>query len=831
MIDFSKLAQNASASKPSSILETFQALDRQVSHVELRPSQVKTLTALSERIDEHDLVVKLNTGGGKTAIGLLYLKHLMDKHQEPVVYLVPNTQLVDQVISEGKSIGLPVFHWKAGESYAPEEALRCAGVMVCTYDKFFNGKSTFARQKITPCALVLDDVHAGVETIRQKFSAELPDSAYDALVNLLGDALQEHDPVSWAGVLRGAVDAIVEVPFWLQQRYQASITEILAASADTDELKFSWPNISQATESVRIFISGQKGYITLDPPHIERIPHYAGASHRLFMSASIHDGGVLVRELGCDTDAARRPVDASGETSVGERLVIVPSLIEPNFSDEDLIRVAQAIRPVANVVVLVPSFAHGKKWADAGATVASQESINDVIGLLRTTPAGNIVVFAQRYDGIDLPDNACRLLIMDGLPSAENLADSHESAKISAVAGMRGKVAIKIEQGLGRAVRSSSDYCAVILGGREIAGFISRSQVAKNLSPFTVRQLEIGREVSSALRGSPNVVQGVVDTITQLLRRDPGWKLFYQQEIGKATVSPEIQNFVNRRIEVAHLEREAVKRALSRDYGNASRLAQRAADAIDEDDLRGVAKQAAARYQHFYDEPGAMRLQVSAYGDNPHVSRPPMLVPAQIRKITNQAESISMWLKSFTDPNGSLLALDALKAEASFASDFNIVEEAIRELGCILGAESNRPDKEFGRGPDNLWIFGEEAFVIEVKNEKTAALSKGDAEQLQSSIQWVEQNYKGLTELNAVVVSNIVFADVLGDFAFGAQIWRQVEINTIVDRLRKLSSSAVTQGELFLTSPSNIQGMLGSHQLLPAQLRHLGVGVEQKRPK
>ena len=73
MIDFGKLAQTASAAKPSTILDTFLALDRQVSHVELRPSQLRTLEALSTHISDRDVVVKLNTGGGKTTIGLLYL--------------------------------------------------------------------------------------------------------------------------------------------------------------------------------------------------------------------------------------------------------------------------------------------------------------------------------------------------------------------------------------------------------------------------------------------------------------------------------------------------------------------------------------------------------------------------------------------------------------------------------------------------------------------------------------------------------------------------------------------------------------------------------------
>lgn len=829
MIDFTKLAQNSSSKAPTSIIGTFQALDRQVSHVELRPSQIRTLEALSDRIEERDLVVRLNTGGGKTTIGLLYLKHMMDKLREPVVYLVPNSQLVEQVISEGANVGLRVLHWKPREPHAPDEAARAEAIIVCTYDKFFNGKSTFARQRITPCAIVLDDVHSGIESIRSNFSAELPTEAHTALLKLLTSALKEHDPVTWAGIAKGESDAIIEVPFWLQQRFQSQITQICAQFADSQELVFNWPNIAPAIELVRIYVSGQQAYITLDPPQVERVAHYSNARHRLFMSASIHDAGVLVRELGCDPQSAKRPVDASGESSIGERMVLVPSLIEPVFSDSDLISVALSVRQVANVVVLVPSFPKAEKWVAAGATLAKNESISEIIRSIRKSSSGNIVVFAQRYDGVDLPDSACRLLIVDGLPLAESLADRQDASKTGLVTGMRGKVATKIEQGLGRAVRSSSDYCAVILGGRDIASFISRSEVARNLSPFTVRQLEIGRIVSSALSDENGVANAVVGTINQLLKRDPGWKMFYQQEISKVDVSSETLSFIEGKVEIARLEREASRKALARDYVSASKLLQNAADAIDEPDLRGVAKQTAARYQFFFDQPSAMNLQLSAFGDNPNVSRPPMLMPAQIRKVTNQAESIATWLRSFTHPNGSLLTIDALMASTSFSQDYKAVEESVRQLGELIGSESTRPDNLFDRGPDNLWLFGTEAFVIEVKSEKTSPLSKGDAEQLQSSVLWLNQNYRGIEKINPIIVSNVVLADVADDFSFGALVWTQSDLEQILSQFRRLCSSAVTQGALFLSSPSNIQGLLGPHILLPGQLRSLGSPVAQRR--
>src|SRR5690606_10688411 len=117
-----------------SLIETFSRLDRQVSHVELRPSQIEIFRQIDNNIANRDLVVKLNTGGGKTTTGLIYLKHMMDKYREPVVFLVPTIQLAEQVVEEGAKIGLDVHIWAAKESYPPEDCVQCAAVMVCTYD-------------------------------------------------------------------------------------------------------------------------------------------------------------------------------------------------------------------------------------------------------------------------------------------------------------------------------------------------------------------------------------------------------------------------------------------------------------------------------------------------------------------------------------------------------------------------------------------------------------------------------------------------------------------------------------------------------------------------
>ena len=831
MVDFTKLASAAPKKLASSLLETFSRLDRQVTHVELRPSQIKVLGLMDAREDARDLVLKLNTGGGKTTIGLLYLKHKLDRLKQPVVYLVPTIQLLEQVVSEGKRIGILVYPWLARESHPPEDALKGRGILVCTYDKFFNGKSTFARSdvKLIPSAVVLDDVHAGIESIRKCFSCDLPAEARVEVLSLLEADLEKADPSAWAGISSGDPRALVDVPHWLFANQITEIRRILSKHSSAQEMVLAWSHISPVLDVCRLILSGTSAHIAVDPPSLERVAHYDQAAHRLFMSASVHDGAVLIRELDCDSDAAATPVDIGGEASVGERMVIVPSLANPDFSREELRNVAIAIKDYVNVVVLVSSFPDAEFWRDGGAIVAVNSTIGNVIDGLKSRERGQIAVFAQRYDGIDLPDKACRLLIIDGLPFGESLIDRVDLEIAGDIVGTRGKIATKIEQGLGRAVRSASDYCAVLLGGRDVAGFVSRGVVLENFSPQTVRQIEIGHVVSEALGGSADRVKEVVDTVMQCLRRDNSWKDFYAEQMSvDSSLVSSIEKAAATKREIATYERQASKLAAAHDYAGAYKLLQVAANVVTDRRMRGVLKQAAAKLQYYVEPVNAMQLQVSAYSDNYNVSKPPSLLPADVRRITSQAEGISHWMAGFSEKNGALIELDELHSKLSFARSHKDVEAAVRRLGEILGAESTRPDVEFGRGPDNLWIFDSVAFIIEMKSEKKSTLSKDDGEQLQSSTLWVANNVAKISEKYSLIGSNVDRADSVGDFGFGAKLFAEADFSEMISRLRKLVSTISVEGPLFSTNAANIQKYLGPSGLLPSQLLQLVRSIRQK---
>ncbi|MBH1664620.1 DEAD/DEAH box helicase family protein [Stenotrophomonas maltophilia] len=831
MVDFSVLNRSPAKGKSKSLIETFSRLDRKVSHVELRSSQVELFKKIDARIDERDLVLKLTTGGGKTTTGLIYLKQKMDDYCEPVVFLVPTLQLAEQVIEEGERIGVPVVSWPANVSYPPDAAVKCTAVMVCTYDKFFNGKSTFARSdvRLIPCAIVLDDVHAGIESLRKSFSAELSSECRADLIELLEDSLKILEPANWTRIEYNDPDGLLEVPHWIISENEASIRAVLQKHSSESPLLFAWPYLSREVGLSRIVISGEAAAISLDPPVTGFIDHYTKAKHRLFMSASVHDGASLIRELSCDANAAANPIEVEGEVPVGERMVLVPTLIDPEFDREAVLEVARAILRDANVVVLVSSEAAAKFWTDGGATMGLRDEFSSSVARLKATAKGTFVVFVNRYDGIDLPDSACRLLVIDGLPSGDSLIDLLDAENAGGVVGMRGKVANRVEQGLGRAVRSNSDYCAVILSGADLATFVSRKVVLNSFSPATVRQIDIGREISQAISLESDRAAGVVSTVSQLLSRNAEWRGYYESRMSsRAETEHEIVSEARLRREVATSERRAADLAAAMDYAGGAQELRIAANLLGADKFRrGIVKQAASKLLYKIDKTAALALQSSVYADNCNLSRPPVMPTVAVRRISSQAERLSEWLKGFADRNGAVVFLDALRESVKYSNSPGIVEAAMQELGVCLGADSSRPDKEYGRGPDNLWIFGDRAICLEMKSDKTSKLWKDDAGQIVLSESWVREHNPGLAEIYPLIGSDIATADRAEDFPERVRVLDLDAVLSIISKLRGLVVTVVGQGPLFLGEAANIQGLLGSHELLPQQIVQLGLKIRR----
>ncbi|MEM5373076.1 hypothetical protein V4C53_44840 [Paraburkholderia azotifigens] len=240
------------------------------------------------------------------------------------------------------------------------------------------------------------------------------------------------------GIQNNEAETVFEVPFWIwKQQYQA-VGGILANYLDENEVKFHLGNLSRYLEYARLCISGTRAELSCYVPPVEDNISYAGARHRLFMSASVKDGATLIRDMGCDPDALRRVIELESDRGAGERMILPASLINAKLSREDIGQICSALSKRGNTVVLTSSKRQASAWTKFGARVKTGDDVDAAVASLRLQPHGGFFAFPQRFDGVDLPDDACRILVIDGTPSGDRLADQVDASRQSNTTGKAG---------------------------------------------------------------------------------------------------------------------------------------------------------------------------------------------------------------------------------------------------------------------------------------------------------------------------------------------------------------------------------------------------------
>ena len=105
MIDFTRLGVKAS---PSSLepRDIFMSLPTKNKCYEYpRDVQSEVWKRWFVNRNQKNTIIKMNTGSGKTIVGLTILKSCIDEGKGPAVYVVPDNYLVQQVCAEAEKLG------------------------------------------------------------------------------------------------------------------------------------------------------------------------------------------------------------------------------------------------------------------------------------------------------------------------------------------------------------------------------------------------------------------------------------------------------------------------------------------------------------------------------------------------------------------------------------------------------------------------------------------------------------------------------------------------------------------------------------------------------
>lgn len=760
LVDFKKLLGTAKIAKSIDPLEIFANLDKESGKEYLRPAQKAVLEDWTKNFrGKKDVIVKLHTGQGKTLIGLLILQASLNEGNGPALYICPNNYLVDQIIEQSRSFGIKAVRFD--DTAPPQSFVNSEAVLVSNCNKLFNGKSIFGvrgvrtHEKMHIGTLVMDDAHKCLDIIRQSFSITVKrrnEKGYNPLYQKLWAIFEESLRRQGAGTCTDIINeakCLLAVPFWTWHDKLDEVLAILSEYKQNNELLFTWDLIKDHMgESICVF-SGDRVEISPRLLPIEQIPSFSEAKRRVFLSATLNEDSFLVRDMGIEPESVVNPLSSGDAQYSGERLIILPSLVDPSLQRGTLISWGAQLAEKHGsfgVVAITPSFNKAEDWKNCGAQVTDVNKLYESIDEIKTKVKDNnikkVLVLVNEYDGVDLPDNTCRILFLDSLPSYYSLIDSylHELRPSSGI--MRRQLAQRVEQGMGRAIRGSSDWCIVIVIGTDITSFLSETSKRVFLSNEAQLQIKIAEELIKEMKKEGKRLGPVEQLVTQCLTRDEGWKEFYKARMSELLPDkPEKGN-----LERSLIEREAEMQYKLGQYSKASAIIQKIIDTSNPDD-KGWLLQLMATYIYPVNPEESMNKQLKAYAENPNLSRPEKgLSYSKLTTTGTIATRILEWLQSYESYNAAILEVRKITDKLPIGIDSNTFEQGICEIGRILGFVSDRPEKNTGKGPDNLWhIQGKQYWVIECKNsvkESRDYISKDEAGQLSNSIGWFKSLYE-----------------------------------------------------------------------------------------
>lgn len=762
MPDFKRLLSEQSNTRSANPRDIFNRLVKPAYMRDLLPGQVEVLDGWWNQRNERDNIIKQNTGGGKTLVGVLIAESTKIELGGSVLYLCPNKQLVDQTIANAAEVGIRAEEFVAGAGVKlPPRFLSGESMLVASYAALFNGRSKFGAQGgtsyINLSALILDDAHVELSALRDAFTVvvsatdEKTKPLYQRLAELFAPALEEAGRgMTFEAIVEGKEWAVLEVPYW---RWYDMIPQVADIVKDVDPL--TWPLIRDDLHNCYCLIGPRSVSIVPILPPVDLLRAFQNARRRVFMSATLTDDSVLAATFGLSREVVQRPIATTSLASVGERMILVPGFREGLDEDAVRARVRQLTQDVSarhlGAVVLTPSNDARQGWADIARVPDTSEAVAEAITVMKVGTDRTPIALANRYDGMDLAGDTCRLLVVDGKPQGRSDYETYRASALIDSGEIASFMAQRIEQGLGRGSRGGGDYCAVVLLRDDLVEWLSRHDLWQYMTTSTRAQIAIGETTSQHLKG----LDDLIASVWQCIDRDPDWVQYHQAELynridaekpAAASDSPML------------LERRAYERARLREYATASTILSEAADAEAPAlprDYKAWFLQNAARYAWLDgNHDRAIELQKRAYAMNRSLLRPPVAEDPYIATpgpAHDQASMVLRRIDQYRKPAAySQYVYGLLRPLVAPNAAYTRFELALKDLGEALGFEAERPDngKRPRKGPDVLWLADDlEAFVIEAKNEKGEAghLNRSDHGQLLQSCVWFKTHYPDWT--------------------------------------------------------------------------------------
>lgn len=805
-------------------IELFQTLFHKEGYAYLRGIQEEVLNSWHQIRDQRDVLCKMNTGSGKTLVSLLMLYSKMVEGVGPSLYLCPDKQLLEQTRKQAILYGIPICEIEEGNQF-PNDFLNSKSILLCTFQKMFNSRSIFERDNIEVGSIVLDDAHVCLDIARSATTIEIPykHELSNRILNLFEDDLKYQAPGTYQNLLKNDPYAkIMKVPYWSWlSRSQELLKLIGEYDDDKNILFFKWGLIADDLTSYDCFV-GPYG-LEIAPTYVpfHNVRAFNEAKHRYILSATFEDQIDLVKDLGISKDSIENALIPKDRKDVGQRLILAPNRFDSSIKEEEILSMAKEYSDSGiNVVVMIPSSNRAEKWKDIGAKIIDNEDINESIEELKSKKGG-LYVLVNRYDGVDLNGDMCRVLILDGYPSFASYKQSYSELRLESVkSSLKAQI---IEQGLGRAVRSGSDYCTVFLMGKKLLQFVGNTSNLKYFTPVTRKQLNLGLTILEG-ETKENSLKTIKDTADLCLNQDQDWRK-YHSEILSQTGADTSDDRLVKNLEIAKIESYAIIKYRSRDFQGASDMIMN--DIIDAYSLtskqRGYYFELAAQFLYQGNTVKSNDLQLKASSTTSHMLQ--SINGYNYTKISGgeeQASQVLSFIKQFSTAQDFKIYFESILDDLQFNPDIHHskFEFSLAEVGRLIGFHAQEPEKDFGNGPDVLWAMTDNHFlVLEAKSRAIHdEITRDNIGQLLQSGEWFKKTYGNAAKYNLVTLQSPSIKGWNVNPSENTRVIGESSLLLLKDNLRLFAEGIINFGCRSATNHEIVK-LLGTHSFTPLGFR------------
>lgn len=755
-------------------------------------------TLKGEAIINKNVALEMPTGSGKTLVGILIAEFHRRKYNRKALFLCPTNQLVKQVCEQAqKQYGIEAIPFTGKQSgYDINDKSRFMtkqAIGVTNYSSFFSFGKAFENTDI----LIFDDVHSSESYISDNWTLSInrykESNLFSQLIEVLSSIINESD----LSILRSdgnnglAREWNNMIPRYMVSEKISDIYNILQEGVKDSNLQYAWKRVSDHLIDCQFYVSWDNILIRPFIPPTETHNSFNESKQRIFMSATLGNSGELERITGCYKIKRLPIVSDWDKKGLGRKLFIFPDLSLKSENYDEIIK--KLHEKSKRSVMIVPSdndYINFKTMLEEKIEGINIYKADDLIGNKEKYLHSNnsMVIMANRFDGVDFPDDESRMLFIYNLPKVTHLQEKFFVGKMAASVLFLERIKTRIVQAVGRCTRNASDYSVVCILGNTILNDLASEDIIENYHPELRAEIQFGIDNSTDFKD----VDDILENVNLFYLRDNNWieaeKMIVEERDRYAEngYSVKQKNIFERLLKSAELEVEIQYHIWNYSYQDAFEKAVQITEMMNMPALTGykcfwqyicsnLANEIGKRDRSIFYIREAMKNNKGGIRWFNDIIYRLNLSSEQIEEsdyVYDIIERIEKQLKSLIGNNKFESKVKNILEQLS-SEDGNNFEQGHTELGKLLGYISMNQAES--AAPDPYWIINEKLCIVaedKIYESDNSEIPVSHVRQANSHDTWIRKNVDALksdakiikviiTNSNKIEKSAVTFADEL----------------------------------------------------------------------